>query len=273
VLWDNTILANRNYATFLEDTDRHSAACTMYTQLLDTLVGNHARDEEVKLVIGCYNSLALKLHTELQNYAEAEQALRVCLHHQTLCAGDKAGDTLVLRVNLADNLRQQNKLVEAETHLEAAVPGLIDVFGATDEATIFGMNVLGAVYRGQEKFQKAEPLLRAVLDANTTRLGATHPEVFLGRCNLGICLTRLYETDEGKELIRDSVRGLKETVGPTHDATISAMCSYAACLLAIDKDGAIEVLEETLDNVKSVHGDNHAVYKFVERQLNHAMAV
>jgi hypothetical protein len=273
VLWDNTVLAHRNYATFLEDTGRLSAASALYTQLLDTLVANNASSEEIELTIGCYNSLALKLHEEHKNYAEAEQALRVCLHHQTLCAGDKAGETLVLRVNLADNLRRQGKLLEAETHLHVTVPGLIEVFGNSDEATIFGMNVLGAVYRGLEKFSKAEPLLRDVLDANTARLGATHPEVFLGRCNLGICLTRLYETDEGKDLIRDSVRGLKETVGPTHDATISAMCSYAACLHPHDKDGAIAILEETLNNVKRVHEEDHEAYKYVEKQLNHVMAV
>lgn len=273
VLWENTILAHRNYATFLEDTNRYSEASGLYSQLLDSLVANCATEEEIKLTIGCYNSLALKLHEERKSYAEAERALRVCLHHQTLVQGDKAADTLILRVNLGDNLRCQQKYLEAETQLHIAVPELRELLGKEDKATVYGMTVLAAVYRGLEKFSNAEPLLREIVEYLKSSLGETHPEVFIGMSNLGICMSRLYDNNEGLKLIRQAVKGLETNVGATNDATISTMCSLSACLLGHNgKDEAIEILEDALERVRSVHGENE-LYAYVEKQLNHALAV
>ena len=272
VLWDSIVIAHRNYAAFMEHADRLSEASTIYTQLLDLLAEHNASNEEVKITISAYNTLALKLHEDRKCYPEAEQALRVCLHHQNLIEGEHGLDSLVLRVNLADNLRSQDKLVEAETHLHVAVPALREFHGPSDKATIFGMNVLAAVYRGLEKFTHAEPLLREVLEFNTSTLGPNHPETLMGKCNLGICLSRLDNAEEGKNMVVEAVKGLKNSVGPSHDATISAMCSLAAIVLSSEKDEAIEILEETLESVEKSHGQGSDVFRYVERQLNHAMA-
>lgn len=273
VLWDNTILAHRNYATFLEETDRFSEASSLYAQLLETLVANGANEEEVKVTVSCYNALALKLHEEKRSYPEAEQAFRFCLHHQTLLQGDKAADTLILRINLADNLRCQDKIHEAENHLHVVVPLLRELFGNSHQSTIFGMTVLAGVYRSLGKYVNAEPLLQEILEYHIEKNGHNHPEVFMAKSNLGICTATISDSDTGPALIREAVKGLEASVGLSHDATISARCSLAACVLSrSSKDDAIEILEETLDRVKNVYGENHDVYKYVDKQLNHAIA-
>ena len=200
-------------------------------------------------------------HRELGSghYAEAEAACRAVLGEYGPRLGASHPAILDVRGALADTLRLQGKLAEAEKELQEVVALEKKATpGVTPREALAHREGLAVIHSAEGRNDEALPELRAILEEATKALGPEDIDTLKTRNDIVITLQmngRLVEaTAEARQLQEICTRVL----GPDHPDTFNTEMALVRCL---DLRGQIEEAEKVarplLETRRRVQGDSH----------------
>ena len=189
--------------------------------------------------------------------------------------GDQIFDPLMLNwqhANLADNLRRQGRLVEAEVWARRALTAALSLNGRYSAHTAYMLGRLTRVVFEQGRFADAEALARANIEAYE-QSGASSDSVFFARARITLADTLvargrheealgLYE--RAREALAGDPYALKKFVGGS--------VGWAFALLESGRaDEAMTMLDEADDRLRPIFGPDH--YNIAEVQGFRATAL
>jgi eukaryotic-like serine/threonine-protein kinase len=163
----------------------------------------------------------LGLYGRAQDLAEHARAIQSSLF------GKRSRETLASDSYLAQLLRAQGHLPEAEKLLQSTIEAQRQGLGPHDPDTLASMDRLGYVYANEARHADAESLFRETLSAERRVLGPDDPQT-LGTLNeLAEILTPQGRYREADQIYGELIAAQKRTLGPDHPATMLSM-SHAA---------------------------------------------
>ena len=182
----------------------------------------------------------LGLYRRAQGLVEHARAIQSSLF------GERNRETLASESYLAQLLRAQGHLPEAEKLLQTTIEAQRQVLGPNDPDTLASMDRLGYVYANGARPADAESLFRQTLSAERKVLGPDDPQT-LGTLNeLAEVLTPQGRYTEADQIYGELIAAQKRTLGPDHPATLLSM-SHAAENL--EEEGRLQEAEELYSNV------------------------
>jgi non-specific serine/threonine protein kinase/serine/threonine-protein kinase len=182
----------------------------------------------------------LGLYRRAQDLVEHARAIQSSLF------GERKRETLASESYLAQLLRAQGHLPEAEKLLQTTIEAQRQVLGPNDPDTLASMDRLGYVYANGARPADAESLFRQTLSAERKVLGPDDPQT-LGTLNeLAEVLTPQGRYTEADQIYGELIAAQKRTLGPDHPATLLSM-SHAAENL--EEEGRLQEAEELYSNV------------------------
>ena len=182
----------------------------------------------------------LGLYRRAQGLVEHARAIQSSLF------GERKRETLASESYLAQLLRAQGHLPEAEKLLQTTIEAQRQVLGPNDPDTLASMDRLGYVYANGARPADAESLFRQTLSAERKVLGPDDPQT-LGTLNeLAEVLTPQGRYTEADQIYGELIAAQKRTLGPDHPATLLSM-SHAAENL--EEEGRLQEAEELYSNV------------------------
>ena len=182
----------------------------------------------------------LGLYRRAQDLVEHARAIQSSLF------GERKRETLASESYLAQLLRAQGHLPEAEKLLQTTIEAQRQVLGPNDPDTLASMDRLGYVYANGARPADAESLFRQTLSAERKVLGPDDPQT-LGTLNeLAEVLTPQGRYTEADQIYGELIAAQKRTLGSDHPATLLSM-SHAAENL--EEEGRLQEAEELYSNV------------------------
>ena len=182
----------------------------------------------------------LGLYRRAQGLVEHARAIQSSLF------GERKRETLASESYLAQLLRAQGHLPEAEKLLQTTIEAQRQDLGPNDPDTLASMDRLGYVYANGARPADAESLFRQTLSAERKVLGPDDPQT-LGTLNeLAEVLTPQGRYTEADQIYGELIAAQKRTLGPDHPATLLSM-SHAAENL--EEEGRLQEAEELYSNV------------------------
>ena len=179
-------------------------------------------------------------------YGRAQDLVEHAHAIQSSLFGERKRETLASESYLAQLLRAQGHLPEAEKLLQTTIETQRQVLGPNDPDTLASMDRLGYVYENEARHSNAESLFRQILSAERKVLGPDDPQT-LGTLNeLAEVLTPQGRYAEADQIYGELVAAQKRTLGPDHPATLLSM-SHAAENL--EEEGRLPEAEELYSNV------------------------
>ncbi|MGA3349229.1 MAG: serine/threonine-protein kinase [Candidatus Sulfotelmatobacter sp.] len=163
----------------------------------------------------------LGLYGRSQELTEHAQAIQSSLF------GERSRETLASESYLAQLLRAQGHLPEAEKLLQNTIETQRRVLGPNDPDTLASMDRLGYVYANEARHADAENLFRQTLNAERKVLGRDDPQTLSTLNELAETLTPQGRYAEADQIYGELIAAQKRTLGPDHPATLLSM-SHAA---------------------------------------------
>ncbi|MGA7927920.1 MAG: serine/threonine-protein kinase, partial [Candidatus Sulfotelmatobacter sp.] len=160
-------------------------------------------------------------------YGRAQDLTEHALGIQRLLFGERNRETLASESYLAQLLRAQEHLPEAEKLLQNTIETQRQVLGPNDPDTLGSMDRLGYVYANEARPGDAENLFRQTLNAERKVLGPDDPQTLSTSNELAEVLTPQGRYAEADQIYGELVAAQKRTLGPDHPATLLSM-SHAA---------------------------------------------
>jgi len=182
----------------------------------------------------------LGLYGRAQDLVEHARAIRTSLF------GERNRETLASESYLAQLLRAEGHLPEAEKLLQNTIEAQRQVVGPNDPDTFASMDRLGYVYANEARHADAESLFRQTLNAERKVLGPDDPQT-LGTLNeLAEILTPQGRYREADQIYEELIAAQTRTLGPDHPATLLSM-SHAAENL--EEEGRFQEAEKMYSDV------------------------
>ncbi len=163
----------------------------------------------------------LGLYGRSQDLVEHARAIQSSLF------GERNRQTLASESYLAQLLRAQGHLPEAEKLLQNTIEIQRQVLGPNDPDTLASMDRLGYVYANEARHAEAESLFRQTLNAERRVLGADDPQTLSTLNELAEILTPQGRYAEADQIYGELIAAQKRTLGPDHPAALLSM-SHAA---------------------------------------------
>ena len=163
----------------------------------------------------------LALYGRAQDLVEHAQAI------QSSMFGERSRETLASESYLAQLLRAQGHLPEAEKLLQNTLEAQRQVLGPNDPDTLASMDRLGYVYANEARHTDAESMFRQTLNAERKVLGPDDPQTLSTLNELAEILTPQGRYAEADQIYGELVAAQQRTLGPDHPATLLSM-SHAA---------------------------------------------
>jgi tetratricopeptide (TPR) repeat protein len=135
------------------------------------------------------------------------------------------------KLALAYVLRSQEKLSEAQTLYEEAIPRYRTLRGPRDPELATYLNNLAYLYRVLENYASAERVYREALDLSTDLFGRAHPTTQTYASNLASVLHLLGRDEERLAILRRNLDVTLEQWPDGHWRIGAASNSYGAALL------------------------------------------
>ncbi len=223
--------------------------------------------EKLRRVVGTRHHLVAQaigrlatLERDLGNLEEAASLLR----EQADIVLEVQGEhwSLWPRKRLARVLRDQKKLVEAETVFREVLAGYRRINRPRDRSTLRTMRDLAWFLkdRGADKLAEAEALLREAIESYTPIFGEHDADTLQCMNNLGVILGRTGRHAEAKMCFRDAIDRSQRGTGAESRQTLTAMNQLAWFLK--DAEEPQELLEaedlarEATSLVRSTYGED-----------------
>ena len=247
-------------------------------------LGGRYRDAELKLSKAMREASLLEVAGRFKEaeplHRKAIEASRSMLKYEEPThgrddLGDQIFDPLMLNwqhANLADNLRRQGRLVEAEVWARRALTAALSLNGRYSAHTAYMLGRLTRVVFEQGRFADAEALARANIEAYE-QSGTSSDSVFFARARITLADTLvargrheealgLYE--RAREALAGDPYALKKFVGGS--------VGWAFALLESGRaDEAMTMLDEADDRLRPIFGPDH--YNIAEVQGFRATAL
>ena len=166
-------------------------------------------------------------YTGLGLYGRSQDLTEHALTIQKSMFGERNRETLASESYLAQILRAEGHLPEAEKLLQNTIAAQRQVLGANDPDTLASMDRLGYVYTNEARHGDAENLFRQTLNAETKVLGPDDPQTLSTLNELAEILTPQGRYAEADQIYGELIAAQKRTLGPDHPATLLSM-SHAA---------------------------------------------
>jgi eukaryotic-like serine/threonine-protein kinase len=197
-------------------------------------------------------------YTGLGLYGRAQDLVEHARAIQSSLYGERNRETLASESYLAQLLRAQGHLPEAEKSLRNTIGAQRQVLGPNDPDTLASMDRLGYVYANEARHADAENLFRQTLNAERTVLGPDDPRT-LGTLNeLAEVLTPQGRYKEADQIYGELIAAQTRALGPDHPATLLSM-SHAAENL--EEEGrfpeAEKIYSDVIDVQRRVLGPEH----------------
>ena len=163
----------------------------------------------------------LGLYGHAQDLTEHARAIQSSLY------GERSRETLASESYLAQLLRAQGHLPEAEKLLQNTIESQRQVLGPNDPDTLASMDRLGYVYANEARHAEAENLFRQTLKGERKVLGPQEPQTLTTLNELAEVLTAQGRYTEADQIYGELIAAQKRTLGSDHPATLLSM-SHAA---------------------------------------------
>jgi serine/threonine protein kinase len=182
----------------------------------------------------------LGLYGRAQDLTERARAIQSSLF------GERNRETLASESYLAQILRAQGHLPEAEKALQKTIEAQRQVLGPNDPDTLASMDRLGYVYANEARHADAESLFRQTLSAERKVLGPDDPQTLSTLNELAEILTPQGRYAEADRIYGELIAAQKRTLGPDHPATLLSI-SHAAENL--EEEGQLPEAEKLYSDV------------------------
>ena len=166
-------------------------------------------------------------YTGLGLYGRSLDLTEHALAIQKSMFGERNRETLASESYLAQILRAQGHLSEAEKLLQTTIQTQREVLGPNDPDTLVSMDRLGYVYTNEARHADAENLFRQTLNAERKVLGPDDPQTLSTLNELAEILTPQGRYAEANQIYGELIAAQKRTLGLDHPATLLSM-SHAA---------------------------------------------
>jgi eukaryotic-like serine/threonine-protein kinase len=191
-------------------------------------------------------------------YPQSESLNRRGLELRRQELGEDHRDTLTSLHNLADTLRAQNKLAEAEPLFRQALAGKVRVLGAENEDTLNSRENLAILLAQQRKFGEAESSLREILAARSRGRAEDNLPMSTSLINLSSVLAMQGKFADAEASLRQGLDGYRRKHGEEHPETLTAMHNLGAILLEQKKFSEAEpVIRRATESRSRVLGPDH----------------
>jgi eukaryotic-like serine/threonine-protein kinase len=166
-------------------------------------------------------------YTGLGLYGRAQDLVERARAIQSSLFGERNRETLASESYLAQILRAQGHLPEAEKLLQGTIDAQRQVLGPNDPDTLASMDRLGYVYANEARHADAESVFRQTLNAERKVLVPDDPQTLSTLNELAEVLTPQGRYAEADQIYGELIAAQKRTLGPDHPATLLSM-SHAA---------------------------------------------
>jgi non-specific serine/threonine protein kinase/serine/threonine-protein kinase len=179
-------------------------------------------------------------------YGRAQDLVEHARAIQSSRFGERSRETLASESYLAQLLRAQGHLPQAEKLLQSIIEAQRQVLGPNDPDTLASMDRLGYVYANEARHTDAENLFRQTLNAERKVLGPDDPQTLSTLNELAEILTPQGRYTEADQIYGELIAAQKRTLGPDHPATLLSM-SHAAENL--EEEGRLPEAEKLYSDV------------------------
>jgi eukaryotic-like serine/threonine-protein kinase len=191
-------------------------------------------------------------------YGRAQDLTEHALAIQRSLFGERNRQTLTSESYLAQLLRAQAHLPEAEKLLQNTIATQRQVLGPDDPDTLASMDRLAYVYANGGRPAEAESLFRQILNAERKVLGPDDPQTLSTLNELAEVLTPQGQYAEADQIYGELIAAQRRTLGPDHPATLLSMSHAAENLEEEDRLPEAEKLySEVIAGQRRVLGPEH----------------
>jgi len=149
-------------------------------------------------------------------HTDAEKLERRALEIDTSHFGPDSTQVATRLNNLAQTLKDTNRLAEAETCMRRALAIDEKRFGPDSPYIAIGLSNLAILLKTINRLAEAEPLMRRALAIDEQAYGPTHPAVAIDLNNLAALLQATDQLGEAEPLIRRALEIDQKEYGPEH---------------------------------------------------------
>jgi eukaryotic-like serine/threonine-protein kinase len=246
-------LANNLAATYLE-LGRYGEA----ESLLREVIAGRTR------VLGeSHEQTAMSVHNlgvtlaEQARWGEAEEQLRHAVAVRETIPGDQQG-ALYSNSYLADVLRDQGRLDEAEALYLETIHRQREAFGADDGDTLKTMSGLAELRLRQGDLSAAEELVAEILEPQQRARGEAHPDTIGSLTLLARIRNRQGCFDEAEELSERAVDAGSKGLGADHPVVLHAAFEQARALAGLKQpEPALELAARIYEVRARLLGGDH----------------
>jgi len=189
--------------------------------------------------------------------ADAENYFRQSIQGFRKIGTRSAAEALV-KMNLATNLTNQKKYVEADESFRDAIRTSTDLYGADHYNVAIVMTHYGRMYFLQGDYARAEQILNEALSIMRKSLPLGHPESAQTLVTLGIVLTRANKPLQAEAYLREALEIRTRVLPRGHWTTANVKSSLGECLVMQKKYAQAEpLLKEGYEEIKTALGEKH----------------
>ena len=182
--------------------------------------------------------------------------------------GEDHPDTLVSKANLAQALRQQRRLDEAQFLDECIVEARNRMLGSDHPATLDACANLAATLGLQGRPADALVLQERVLDSYARQSGPDHPQTLAAKAARAELLLQRGDTQLARSLQEQVLAARKRCLGAEHADTLRSKTALAGTLLQMQDLGAARsLLDAVLQAYLRQLGPDHADTRKAREQL------
>jgi tetratricopeptide (TPR) repeat protein len=222
-----------------------------------------SRDNRVKSRL--LNQLGLFYLVKAQ-YREAEPLMRRALQIDERSLGKDHPSVAVRLNNLAQLLKDTNRLAEAEPLVRRALQIDEQSLGKDHPSVAVRLNNLALLLQDTNRLAEAEPLVRRALQIDEQSLGKDHPDVAIDLNNLAQLLKDTNRLAEAEPLMRRALQIDLQSFGKDHPSVARDLNNLAQLLQATNRLAEAEpLMRRALQIDEQSFGKDHPS---VARDLN-----
>lgn len=185
----------------------------------------------------------------IRRYQEAEVMQREVFKQRKLLQGMEHPATLCTLANLAETLRQQNKLDESKTARQEVLNGQTEILGPDHPETLMSLASLARTLLDMGSVEEAKELAIRALKTQEAILGAEHYHSMMSCSLLAKCLDLQNSFVEAYPLYQRVLGGLSKMKGEKAAEVHEIKAWYMSMLAKMNQDG-MRRMEMTLSRAQ-----------------------
>ena len=213
-----------------EQKGRYADALAAY-QKAATLI-NKEKDPKAWTVPA--NKVAL-MHWHMASCEKAEELHTEVLGLREKRFGPEAAETAESLNNLAQLLKDTNRLTEAEPLMRRALAMGEASFGKDHPKVAIRLNNLARLLQDTNRLAEAEPLMRRALAMDEASFGKDHSDVAIDLNNLATLHKETDRLAEAEPMMKGALRIMEDSLGREHPNSVTVMKNLAILQKEIEK--------------------------------------